>query len=342
MTDIEALLGETAEEPPCGPNLEYDAAFLELEQAAQGKPEQQFGETIIPGEDPDWAHVRERALELFPRTKDLRVAVHLTRALVNTEGVEGLNAGLKLMHGMLERFWDKLHPQLDPDEDNDPTMRLNSLAPLSDADALIRDLRRSAFLRSRALGQILVRDVEVALGKLPAPPDTAPMTPEQIESVARTVAAENPRLLESVREAARTLRSLHSLLVERVGAERATDVRPLANVLSPLVNVCSSALAAVSVAAPAEAGAGEGADGTGVLPAAAPLQVTGEVRSRDDALRLLDKVCDYLERQEPSNPAPLLIKRARRLMTMNFVDIIRDMAPESLAQVETIAGIKQE
>jgi type VI secretion system protein ImpA len=66
------------------------------------------------------------------------------------------------------------------------------------------------------------------------------------------------------------------------------------------------------------------------------------VRSRDDALRLLDKVCDYLERQEPSNPAPLLIKRARRLMTMNFVDIIRDMAPDSLAQVETIAGIKQE
>ena len=95
MIDIEQLLAETAEEPPCGPNLEYDAAFLELEKSIQGKPEQQFGETVIPAEEPAWGEVQELALSLLQRSKDLRIAIPLTRALVNVEGAAGLNAGLK-------------------------------------------------------------------------------------------------------------------------------------------------------------------------------------------------------------------------------------------------------
>jgi type VI secretion system protein ImpA len=43
----------------------------------------------------------------------------------------------------------------------------------------------------------------------------------------------------------------------------------------------------------------------------APLAVTGEVRSREEALHLLDKVCGFLERTEPAGPAPLLIQRAQ-------------------------------
>jgi type VI secretion system protein ImpA len=140
-----------------------------------------------------------------------------------------------------------------------------------------------------------------------------------------------------VREAAQTLRALHGMLVEKVGGERALDVRPLASVLSPLVNVCNNAL---STTAPAETLAAD--EGGGAPAAGAAPSVSGEVRTREDAIRLLDKVCDFLERQEPSNPAPLLIRRAKRLMTMSFVDIINDMAPESLVQVRNIAGIRDE
>jgi type VI secretion system protein ImpA len=63
-----------------------------------------------------------------------------------------------------------------------------------------------------------------------------------------------------------------------------------------------------------------------------------EIRTREEALLMIDKVIAYFERNEPTNPAPLLIKRARRLVSMSFVDIIKDMAPESLKQIETIAG----
>lgn len=81
MIDLEVLLTEIAPDLPCGPDLAYEAGFQELELAARGKPEQQFGETLIRAEEPDWNEVRTRALALFSRTKDLRVAVLLTRAL---------------------------------------------------------------------------------------------------------------------------------------------------------------------------------------------------------------------------------------------------------------------
>ena len=341
MIDIEKLLAPTAEEPPCGPNLEYDAAFLDLDQACQVKPEQQFGDTLIPAEEPDWPGARQRATELFARTKDLRVAVALTRALTHTDGIGGLNDGLQLIVAILSRYWDAVHPQLDPEDDNDPTMRVNALAPLVDAEAGLRDLRRAWFIRSRAVGQVSVREVEVALGKLPPPAEGASFSQDQVESMARAVVAEDPQALSAAKDAAGALRTFHGLLVEKVGAERAIDVRPLAGVLSALVQVCNAVAAPAGAEAGEAAGTGEegAAGGTGT---AAPLQVSGEIRSRADAIRLLDKVCDFLERTEPSNPAPLLIKRAKRLMTMSFVDILRDLVPDSVAQVESIAGIKQE
>ena len=52
--DVEKLLTEVSPDQPAGEDLEYDPQFGELERSAQGKAEQQFGDTIIPAEDPDW------------------------------------------------------------------------------------------------------------------------------------------------------------------------------------------------------------------------------------------------------------------------------------------------
>jgi type VI secretion system protein ImpA len=330
VIDIEQLLAETPEAPPCGPNLEYDAAFLELEQGAKGKPGQEFGGTVIPPEEPDWAKVSERARSLLQRTKDLRVAVYLTRALVNTEGVSGLNNGLKLTLQLLERFWDPVHPTLDPEFDNDPTMRVNALAPLVDPEGLLRDLGKSSFLQSRSVGRILVRDVEIALGRQPAP-QGAGMTLEQLTAMARAIAEEDRSALAYPEEAQQTLLALNSLLLKKVDAARVIDVKPMANILSSLISISNTVLAAM---APAQADVGGGSYNASAHSGAS----SSEIRNRSDVLRVLDRVCEYLERHEPTNPAPLLIRRAKRLMVMNFVEIVRDIAPEGMKQVETITG----
>ena len=70
-------------------------------------------------------------------------------------------------------------------------------------------------------------------------------------------------------------------------------------------------------------------------PAAA---IRGEVRSRDDVLRAIDAICAYYARAEPSSPVPLLLQRCRRMVTMSFVDILKEMLPESVAGLQKIAG----
>ena len=79
--DLGQFLEEISTELPCGEDLEYDPEFGEMERAAQGKPEQQIGDTLIPAEDADWLAVITGAISLFNRTKDLRVTVYLTQSL---------------------------------------------------------------------------------------------------------------------------------------------------------------------------------------------------------------------------------------------------------------------
>src|SRR5437868_6884484 len=116
IIDTENLLQPISEAEPTGQNLEYDPAFADLERTARGKPEQRIGEAVVAGEPPDWNAVHSKAIELLARSKDLRIASHLLRALLHRQGFEGLSGGLLIVRGMLERYWAPIHPQLDPDE----------------------------------------------------------------------------------------------------------------------------------------------------------------------------------------------------------------------------------
>jgi type VI secretion system protein ImpA len=60
---IEEWLQPISSDSPCGPNLEYDADFLKLEEAARATPDQEFGrdggEAIrIQGASADWREVQ--------------------------------------------------------------------------------------------------------------------------------------------------------------------------------------------------------------------------------------------------------------------------------------------
>ncbi|MHC4087924.1 MAG: type VI secretion system ImpA family N-terminal domain-containing protein [Planctomycetota bacterium] len=58
---------------------------------------------------------------------------------MKTEGLAGLCDGLAVLRGLLERFWDNLYPQLDPDDNNDPLERINILQSLSPATVSAQD-----------------------------------------------------------------------------------------------------------------------------------------------------------------------------------------------------------
>ena len=74
---------------------------------------------------------------------------------------------------------------------------------------------------------------------------------------------------------------------------------------------------------------------TGAVAASAP---PGEVNTRADVLKAIDRIVAYYNRSEPTSPVPLLLGRARRLAQMNFMDIMKDLAPDSLSQIQLIGG----
>ena len=55
-------------------------------------------------------------------------------------------------------------------------------------------------------------------------------------------------------------------------------------------------------------------------------------------MRLLQKICHYYARSEPSSPVPLLLKRAARLAEMDFMQIIQDLSPDAVVQIRSITG----
>ncbi len=337
VIDVDQLLQELSEETPCGEDLEYDTAFSEMERAAVGKPDQEIGETVVAAEEPDWRQLKNNALEVLSRSKDLRAAIYLARALVKTDGHIGLSEVLGLLRGLLEKYWDTVHPQLDPDDDNDPTMRLNTMATLTDADAMINNVRAATLVSSRGLGTFSHRDCMIASGNLQQPPGSGEDAPSMTAIDAAFMDCELEELIatsDAVGLSIEHVPAIDAFLTEKLGAGNSPDLSDLTTELKAIKDILSERLMRRGVSdeqAEAEDGE-EGAAGGASSP------ITGEIQSREDVIRLLGKISDYFLRNEPSSPVPLLMHRAKRLVTMNFLEILRDMAPDGLPQAQSIHG----
>lgn len=72
----------------------------------------------------------------------------------------------------------------------------------------------------------------------------------------------------------------------------------------------------------------------------APLNqsLSGQITSNEDIHKALDMIIVYYEQNEPSSPVPLLLKRAKRLVGRSFVDIIRNISPDAMTQVQMVSG----
>lgn len=333
VLNVDDLLQGVSPEAPCGEDLEYDAEFVAMEQAARGKEEQQMGDSVSPAEDGDWREVKNKALGLFKRSKDLRVAVYLTRALTKTDGLVGLHDGLDLVQGLLERYWDGLHPLLDPEDHNDPTIRVNTLLNLNGNETMLQPIREVELVAAKGLGRFRYLDLLIAEGKAPAPanPDVQPPSTAAIDAAFMACDLEElEERSEAAAGAVQLVAAIETTLMNQVGASHAVGMEPLVNLVKDLGACLTAQLLRRGVAT---VGAEVSEDG-----AAVPQPVSGEVRSREDVLRVLDKACEYFERNEPSSPVPLLLKRARRLVSKDFMDIVRDLAPGGVQEAEKIFG----
>ena len=318
---------------PCGESLEYDADYLALEEEAQGKPEVEYGQTLTQAVPPDWKRVHRLALALAERSRDLRLAVYLTRAELNLHGIAGLADGLALVEALLTDHWAALHPQLDPDDDHDPQLRVNILASLCEGTGMLQDLREAALVEVPALGRVSLRDLDLASGDTSGSEQPAPSL-AMIEAVFQQAGHEPlSRTLACLEQASQASLRIEALLTEHVGVANAIDLSALSSLLRRAAEVIRQRLPqAASDAAPSS-------DTPAALAAVAP---RGEIASREDVRQSLDRLCAYFAVHEPGSPVPLLLQRARKLLELNFIELMQDLAPDGLTQLAQVSGIRND
>ena len=323
---------EPLEGQACGDDLEYDPTFLELDQAAAGRPETQFA----PAEPPQWPQVRELAEGLLARTRDLRIGLLWGRASLNLDGLEALPRVLRLIHGLLDRFWDEVHPRNDPD-DGDTFARLSVLGSLDKLDGLLGDVRQVLVLNDRRLGGLRIREIEIGLERLAARPDESARTTGQVQGLLGDLPELADRIRACEAESSNALKQLQRVMNDRFGIELAVDVRALRNMIEALKVVLPEPARDES-----SKEAEHSEDGAGLI-ISAPRRGSGgglqSIESRQDAIKALQMICAYLERSEPTNPAQLLLRRAERLIDKSFLQLVRDLAPEAVGEVARIMGV---
>ena len=341
LTDIEAA-------SPAGENLEFDIEFGALERAAAGKPEQQYGGTVVPAEEPDWKEVRALAQSLLTRTRDLRVLAQWAIAELHLEGIASFATVLDVIRQLLDTKWPHLHPQLDPDDDNDPTLRANALLALANPGRVLRRIRDVPLANAPRSGPISWRDMAIAAGALEPPPGREKLS----ESVLRggfeeTDQARLSALRDGLTLAIAAASGIPAAFDSHAGSGTGPDLTDLAKLLREAQRYIDrympqGAGAAPEPETPGQALAGGDAAASAVRAGGVSAASLAAVTTRADAVRLLDLVLDYYRRYEPSSPLPLLLERAKRLADKNFIDILRDLAPDSVTQAQLVTGARDD
>jgi type VI secretion system protein ImpA len=337
MIDLEKLLQPSAGDDPCGIDVSYDPKFLELDALVAGKPETQFS----AANEPDWKAVRDTCLELFAQSKHLRLAVPLTVALVKLEGPSGLRDGLRLLEELLVRYWDGLYPKLDPDEDNDPLERINIIASLStplgtfgDPLRFLERVREMPLSNSLQLGRFGLAAIAGDTVRLP---DGSSQPPPSAAEVAAAFRDTKPEELEqsvaAVGDALGAAQRIESFLADKVGADKAPDMNELSAVLKDIRKALSP-----YTAMDADTELATGTQTGGTVSAGSDRRI----RSRQDVVKALDEICAFYARAEPSSPLPFLLRRAKRLAEMDFVEAIKELSPEALGPLHSVLGTPPE
>lgn len=334
--DVPLLLAAVSSNSPCGDDLEYDADFLQLERDAQGKPERAMGDSIQPAEPPQWRQIEQSSTALLQRSKDLRITHFLLQSALALDGFSGLANTLTLINDLLTQYWDSLFPQLDADDDNDPTVRINALSGIA-CDTNIRLLRESLLTRSRTFGPVSLRAALNASG-LQSFPDEQ-LKPDELAGALRET---DPEQLSAVRSALQEAHdaagAIERYICEQVGSAQGVDLCALKQPLKQALHILAEyAPGSVSTDSPVEESVGTAPTESAPIAVASP-RASGDIANRDDVVRSLDRILGYYARHEPSSPLPVLLSRAKNLVHADFAAIVRNLIPDGMSQFENLRG----
>jgi type VI secretion system protein ImpA len=351
-SSLEPLLAPISPEAPSGRDLRYEGLYDRIREARR-EDDASLPQGIwkAPLKRADWAEVSALCEQaLAHESKDLQLAAWLLEAWLAGHGFRGLELGLRLMTGLVQRYWDTAWPALG---EGDTEARLSPLVWLDEKVSLalkqvplvrpevpetpvwrLADWERAAFLDKHPSGTEEAGEAEgvTRAGLLAA----ASLTPQpffdalagELTGVSQAALALERELDARLGREAAALRQLKTILGDiqhLVASLRGTPAPP--GPVEPVLRDESS----TEAPSPSEAGAAE--------PARSPYAIRG----RADAYRMLAEAADYLLRTEPHSPVPYLVKRAVSWGELPLARVMQELVrtPEELSAIYALLGIRE-
>ena len=333
MADIEGLLAPISEANSVGEDLSYDNERQRIEQAFESNDSP---DGDAPDER-DWRLVIRQIESQFERTKDVWLAVYLARAGARSGSLETVELGAEALAGLFERYWDTVHPQLE---------ELGLFGRKAPCDSLVSrgeflmPLERTVLVAHPRLGAYSAQDFERFRTEQEAA-DGYGLFRAALEDLGEAPLAAAIERLTAIENA---FRRADAVFTAAAAGDTSPNFTPTFAALASMRQAVASFLVAggEQERSSDETDGGE-AGGTASQsgPGGGP-RLTGKVQTRNDVITALDAIADYYRRVEPSHPIQQIALRAKHWVTMDFLQLMNEIAPDAAFQAAQLLNKREE
>jgi type VI secretion system protein ImpA len=277
----------------------------------------------------DWRNIIKLITGQIGRTKDIWLAIYLMRAGAHKSELGTVEAGAEFLAGMFENFWPSMYPQLD---DYGFQGRKGPCESLTKIGPFIGPLKRMVLIAHPRLGNFTGED----LIRFNTEGDAADRFGMFRHAVTETDVAELQAAVASFDAIRSAVKRADIVLMANADGDTGTDFNPTYEAIDAIRAGLApyAGLEPEAEAATEEAGDSGGASFSGGGDSGP--RIGGRVDSRDDVLKAIDAIADYYQRREPGSPIPVALRRVRTWVPMDFMAILRDIAPAGVSEAGAV------
>jgi type VI secretion system ImpA family protein len=318
--DVDSLISPLSDEAPAGPDMSYDSARQEIEAAF----ERSVSDENAADDDTDWSQTIRQILGQCEQTRDIWLPVYLMRAGAKAGKLETVETGAALLAGLLENLWDTVHPELG---DYGYQGRKGPTESLTRIGEFLAPFRNVVLLEHSRLGSYTGADFfrfhengdsEDGYGMFRALLEET--SDEDIQAILASI--------DGIKDA---VRRTDAVLTANADGDTGTNFDPTYAAFAEIRKAVAS-----FQKVPEIADSEEESSETGSTSERSSGGAPGSINSREDVIKAMDAIAAYYKKKEPGSPVPFALRRARDWVTLDFLAVLEDIAPNSLEEARRV------
>jgi len=362
IIQLDSLLQPISDDNPVGNDIREDSSptspyysIKDARNAARAAERNNMFDGDSSEADDQWRKILDLAPDILQNNaKDLEVASWYTEALIRRHGFQGLRDGFKLIHGLIDQYWDNLYPL--PDEDGVET-RVAPLTGLNGEGAegvMIAPIRNVFITQGNEPGPFSfwkyqqALDIEKIIDE-ETKSDKASKLGFSNDDVETAVSESSEEFFVNIRddivESIDTYKEIGRVLDEYCGIN---DAPPISNIINILQD-CQGAINHIAkYKMPSEdveeSTSSDDLEQTTTESTGQTQQVSGPIKSRTDAFKKLTEISAFFRKTEPHSPISYILERAVKWGDMPLEDLMKELIPDSSARdfYGSLTGVKTE